>query len=339
MTLRRLPLLCAIFVCTLPAWAGDGRFDRDGSYVTSNFRVYAPSKDLAEKFGDFAEHYRREKALEWLGREMPTWPDRCPLRVEINMKQSGGATTFTFNPAQLGVQQQEMKIWGETKQLLHSVLPHEVTHTVLAHHFGRAVPRWADEGASVLSENEEEWFNHDIRCREILNAGRGISMRVLFTLKEYPRDMITVYAQGYSMCDFLINHHKGGRAEFLRFVGLGMKNNNRNWEQAVQEVYGYRSVDELQESWIEHLRKPPLRVAARTKSEGALASRTEPAPRRDVRTSGVSGVPMLEPPASVARAVAPEERSEKRVEPNLTPRPDERPAPISMLLPPEPPKK
>jgi len=217
------------------------------------------------------------------------------------------------------------------------VLPHEVTHTVLAHHFGQAVPRWADEGGSVLSENEEEWFSHDIRCREILNAGRGISMRVLFTLKEYPRDMIVVYAQGYSMCDFLINHHKGGRANFLRFVGLGMKNNNRNWEAAVKEVYGYESVDELQETWIENLRKPPLRVAARTKNNDAALTST---PRtKDVRTSGVAGVPLLEAPASVARGQAPDEASPKRGEGKAVAKPDDRPPPISMLLPPEPPKR
>ena len=337
MTLRRLLSTTALIVLALPAFAGEGRFDRDGTYVTANFRVQAPNKELAEKFGDFAEHYRKEKAVEWLGREMPTWPERCPLKVEINLKQSGGATTFTFSPSQRGVQEQEMKIWGETKQLLYSVLPHEVTHTVLAHHFGQAVPRWADEGGSVLSENEEEWFSHDIRCREILNAGRGISMRVLFTLKEYPRDMIVVYAQGYSMCDFLINHHKGGRANFLRFVGLGMKNNNRNWEAAVKEVYGYESVDELQETWIENLRKPPLRVAARTKNNDAALTST---PRtKDVRTSGVAGVPLLEAPASVARGQAPDEASPKRGEGKAVAKPDDRPPPISMLLPPEPPKR
>ena len=322
-----------------------GRFDRDGTYVTANFRVHAPSKDLAEKFGEFAEHYRKEKAMEWLGKEMPTWPERCPLKVEINLKSSGGATTFTFQSAQLGVQSQEMKIWGETKQLLHSVLPHEVTHTVLAYHFGKAVPRWADEGGSVLSENEEEWFSHDIRCREILNAGRGIAMRVLFTLKEYPRDMITVYAQGYSMCDFLINQHKGGRTAFLKFVGSGMKNNNRNWDAAVQEVYGYNTVDELQEAWIDHLRKPPLRVAARTKEKGeaSLTSRQEsPSRGPEIRSSGVGGVPMLEAPAVVIRGVSPDEdRAPRRAEakPTQSPRPDDRPPPIAMLLPPEPPKK
>src|SRR5687767_13593787 len=225
MTLRRPVLLCALVAAFAPsARAGEGQFDRDGSYKTTNFRVTAPDRELAQKFGDLAEQYRRDKAIDWLGKEMPPWPQRCPLRVDINLRQSGGATTFSFGADAAGrgvVASQEMKIWGETKQLLYSVLPHEVTHTVLAYHFGRPVPRWADEGGSVLSENEEECFQHDIRCREILNQGRGIRLKVLFTLKEYPRDMIVVYAQGYSICNYLVA--RGGRAKFLEFVGMGMR--------------------------------------------------------------------------------------------------------------------
>ena len=40
------------------------------------------------------------------------------------------------------------------ERMLHSVLPHEMTHTVFAHHFRYPVPRWADEGGSVLSEDD-----------------------------------------------------------------------------------------------------------------------------------------------------------------------------------------
>jgi hypothetical protein len=338
MTLR-VALLVSVYF-TAPLWAGDGRFERDGSYSTANFRVYAPSKELAEKFGAMAEHYRKEKAVEWTGREMPAWPERCPLEVKINPKQSGGATTFTFGPSP-GVQQQEMKIFGNEKQLLYSVLPHEVTHTVLAHYFGRAVPRWADEGGSVLSENEEEWFNHDIRCREILNSGRGMKLKSLFRMKDYPKDMIIVYAQGYSICDFLIYQHKGGRQQFLKFVAQGMKSNNNNWEQAIQDHYGYDSVDQFEAAWLKWLEKPPQRVAARReqKTEGTLAGRNGEG-RGDIRSSGLGGVPLLEAPGRLARGAAPDDApSQLEAKPMAGPRPADRPPPIALLLPPEPPRK
>jgi hypothetical protein len=319
-------------------------------YATENFVVDAPNRELAKTFGEYAETYRREKALDWLGYEMPRWPQKCPLKVQITMNQTGGATTFTFGPTsngRMGVQSQEMKIFGETNQLLKSVLPHEVTHTVLAHHFGQAVPRWADEGGSVLSENDEERFNHDIRCREILNQGRGIPLRALFQMTEYPRDMIVVYAQGYSICQYLID--KGGadgKQKFLQFVGTGMRNGNRNWEEAVR-MYGYENTDELQESWIEALRTPPQRIAARNEQQRSrptapAATLASTGRGTETRSSAVTSLPLLEPPV-VARGTSPDRddrptaMAASRSKPTTveaTPRP-----PVIQLGPPEPPTR
>ncbi|HVK17113.1 MAG TPA: sigma-70 family RNA polymerase sigma factor [Fimbriiglobus sp.] len=224
-------------------------------FATENFVVDAPTKELAQKFGESAERYRKEKAIEWLGSEMPRWPQKCPLRVQITLKETGGATTFTFGRIndKPEVMSQEMHIFGEARQLLTSTLPHEVTHTVLAHHFGQAVPRWADEGASVMSESEGERRAHDEKCREIMNQGRGISLRVLFNLKEYPRDMHVLFVQGYSVSRFLIE--KKGKAKFLQFVREGMKDDNQNWDAAAR-LYGFDSTDELQVAWVDWLRKP-----------------------------------------------------------------------------------
>ena len=94
------------------------------------------------------------------------------------------------------------------------------------------MPRWADEGGSVLSENEKERLDHDIKCREFLNAGRAIVLRQLFPMKEYPRDMIVLYAQGYSVCSYLIDLGGGGlkgRKKFLDFLGSGMDGGGRNF--------------------------------------------------------------------------------------------------------------
>lgn len=335
MTLRRLaPTTLALLLAALaPASAAD-------QVVTDNFVVKAPTKELAKRFADMAEQYRRDKAMEWLGYEIPRWPQRCPLVVKVSPERTGGATTFTFGVdgnRRPSVMSQEMQIFGGLEQLLQSVLPHEVTHTVLAHHFGQAVPRWADEGGSVLSENDEERFTHDVRCREILNQGRGIPLRVLLTLKEYPKDMIVLYAQGYSITQFLVD--QGGRKKFLKFIGTGMQNDNRNWEEAVQ-VYGYDSVDALQEAWIASLKKPPQRIAARNQGSPAekalpassgVASLTSAGRGVETRTSAIGGVPLLEPPV-IARGTAPDRDERPATKP--APRP-----PAFGLLPPEPPSR
>jgi hypothetical protein len=217
------------------------------SHRTQNFVVHAPTAQVAQQVGQYAEHYRREKAIEWLGREMPNWPQPCPLHVTVTADRPSGATSFHFGQGR--VLDMKMQIQGPFDRLLASVLPHEITHTVFAHHFGCPVPRWADEGGSVLSEDQLERERHDRLTRKILNHGQQIPMRRLFSLKEYPREVMCLYAQGFSICDYLVR--RSDRRTFLNFVGQGM---NQGWDQAVASYYGHRNVEELEEAWLKHLR-------------------------------------------------------------------------------------
>src|SRR5205085_2810776 len=101
-----------------------------------------------------AEHYRKQKAVEWLGQEMPPWPKPCPLKVSPKGQGAGGATRFNYD-YRGNYDILDMGIEGDVERMLHSVLPHEVTHTVFAYFFRYPVPRWADEGGSVLSEDDQ----------------------------------------------------------------------------------------------------------------------------------------------------------------------------------------
>lgn len=324
MTLRRPLSVVALLLAAPLASAAEFR--------TRNFAVSAPSKELAKAFGEAAERFRVEKAMDWLGTRMPDWDQPCPLAVQINNSNDGGGeTSFSFGQGPDGrseVVSRRMRIFGGVEKLLKSVLPHEVTHTVLAHRFGRPVPRWADEGGSVLSENDEERHLHDVRCREMLNAGRGIPLGHLFALEEYPRDMHVLYAEGYSVVQFLVD--RGGREKFLGFVEQGMKRGNRNWEQAVQ-VYGFNSTDELQTAWIDHLKAPrPKMIASRDRADrpdrpAAVATSAA----KEIRTSAAPRLPVLEPPV-VVRGAAPDREAEPTPKPPASP-------PIPRLLPPEPP--
>jgi hypothetical protein len=321
MTLRR-PII-ALFVAIL----GSPTAAFAANYETANFYVQAPTPELAKKFGDMAEFYRTQKALEWLGREMPQWQTPCPLIVQLTMGSASGATTFEFGSDSSGrpiVKSRKMEIRGESKQLLNSVLPHEVTHTVFAYHFGRPVPRWADEGGSVLSENDEERFSHDIRNRELLNAGRGIRLPALFRMAEYPRDMLVLYAQGYSICAYLVDKGGGGRegrGKLLQFLAIGMQGNDprfhgtpESWNEAARKIYGFDSVDAMEGAWLQALKTPPSRTAAReagnaTRTSVTATSTSTPSNgngnRVELRNSGGAGLPALDPPVKV-RATSPE---------------------------------
>lgn len=274
---------------------------------TPNFHVHAANPQVCKQIADWAEHYRKEKAIQWLGREMPQWPEPCPLRVTVTMEPPSGETIFNFDFTNRRVGSQQMNIRGPLDRLIHSVLPHEITHTVFAHHFRQPVPRWADEGGSVLSEDDPERERHDKLVRSILNKGQQIPMRTLLSLKEYPPQVMCLYAQGYSICDYLVK--RSNRQHFLNFVGHGM---HYGWDQAAKSHYGHASVDELEQAWLKHLRdtksqpngQQPIFAAAPNNNQvnpTAFASNNNATSGKTVRLT----VPPVQPldPYGIARGV------------------------------------
>jgi hypothetical protein len=145
----------------------------------------------------------------------------------------------------------KMTVRGTRERIIDSVLPHEVTHTIIASHFapyGRPVPRWADEGMCTTVEHEAERRKHDQLLIKFLMEGKGLPFATLFLLEDYPADPLPLYAQGYSLTSFLISQGgEQGAKTFIRFLEAGMKNND--WVAATSEVYGYPMVGKLQTAW------------------------------------------------------------------------------------------
>lgn len=217
---------------------------------SQNFLVSAATLELAVEVAKAAEGFRRELAVEWLGQELPDWEQPCPITVQVDPRMgAGGATSFMFgNGRPYGW---TMKIFGSRERVLDSVLPHEVTHTIFATHFGRPLPRWADEGACTTVEDISERSKQEKLLYQFLSTNRGIAFNKMFAMKEYPRDMLPLYSQGYSLVRFLIALE--GKQKFVRYIGSGMDSNN--WTAATKEHYGFHSLSDLQLSWLEWVRQ------------------------------------------------------------------------------------
>lgn len=287
---RWFAVLCLV-VLAMPASAA--------SYRTRNFLVKAPRPDVAREVGEYAEHYRRVKAKEWLGEELPDWPDPCQLKVVLKLGDAGGATSFAFDRGR--VLGQDMTVEGPLDRILHSVLPHEVTHTIFAAKFGRPLPRWADEGGAVLSEDAIELDRHDRLVREIINTGRLIPLRRLFILTEYPTDVMALYAEGFSVANFLVSMR--GKPYFLDFVWDGQVG---GWDAALASYYGIYSSDDLEQRWIAWLRQ-----GRGTGSQGLLMAGAAPTPSTatSARATGGNAFSSLGPrdPRTVVRGEMPED--------------------------------
>jgi len=250
----RLTVLCAVLMVVFSA-----RHSSAASYRTRNFVVQAPSTQLAREIGDMAERYRRDLAVQWLGEPMPQWGQACLLTAEVSPHLgAGGATSFVFDRGE--VFGWRMNIQGSRERILDSVLPHEVMHTVFACRFRQPLPRWADEGACTTVEHASEQRKQQHMLITFLKTGRGIPFDRMFAMKEYPRDVLPLYSQGYSLARYLLA--QGGREKFLNFVEEGMQ--QENWPHVVQKYYGHQDLYALQTSWLTWVKdgSPPIEPPA-----------------------------------------------------------------------------
>ena len=105
----------------------------------------------------------------------------------------------------------------------------------------------------------------------------------MFAMKEYPQDVLPLYAQGHSLTRYLIGLH--GRAAFLDFLADGMA--DENWPRAVREHYGHDSLFALQNAWLDWVKQGRPNLPGEQQSDVLLASNNQPieqpkAPRRDL---------------------------------------------------------
>jgi hypothetical protein len=229
------------------------------SYRSTNFIVEARTPDVARRVAEHAEVCRVSIARAWLGHELPDWKTPCPIRVRLTAGEAGGVTSFGFHQGR--VSDQSMTVEGRLDRILVSALPHEVTHTIFAAYFGGPMPRWADEGASLLSEDQVERDRHDQIAIDLLARRGEMALSRLFQVEKYPSDLMGFYGQGYSVSRFLIEI--GGRPRFLEFVRDGM---TQGWDTATRSHYQLSDVRELDRAW---------RSWHRIVSRGGLAARTE----------------------------------------------------------------
>lgn len=232
-------LAIAIHVCLL---AGLVHSTTAASVQSRNFVVHGPDPIVVRQVAEKAEQLRQVIAQAWLGKPLPNWAKPCPVQLKITGGEAGGVTSFSFDRGR--VTDQDMTLEGSPERILNSALPHEITHTIFAWHFGQPMPRWADEGACMLSEDLKELARQDEIVAGLVRRGGHMPLKTLFSMEEYPKDLLGFYGQGYSVSRFLIEI--GGRKLFLKFVADGIRN---GWDRAARENYNFPDTRELDRAW------------------------------------------------------------------------------------------
>jgi hypothetical protein len=214
-------------------------------YRTPNFVIQTSDSRLAEHYGKVAEQLRRDLAVAWLGKELPNWSQPCPVAIHVGPTLgAGGATTFYFDRGE--VYGWRMNIQGSAERIQDSVLPHEITHMIFASHFRKPLPRWADEGGATTVEHVSEQAKHKRMLIQFLQSNRGIAFNQMYSMTEYPADVMPLYAQAYSLVDYLIQ--QVGRRQFIAYLGEGMEADD--WTAATEKWYGVKNLGTLQNQWL-----------------------------------------------------------------------------------------
>ena len=201
------------------------------SVRSRNFIVHGPDQNVIHSVAQKAEDLRHKIAMAWLGKPLPAWPKPCPIQLKLTGGEAGGVTSFSFDQGR--VTDQEMNLEGSAERILNSALPHEITHTVFAWHFGAPMPRWADEGACMLSEDHRELARQDEIINGLIDRKGHMPLGALFVisgLEEASSGMIEI----------------GGRDRFLKFVGDGTK---IGWDTATRRHYNLPDSKELDRAW------------------------------------------------------------------------------------------
>ena len=242
------------FVCLLspannaiaqqPRRVGLAAPERGLEYGTTNFLAVAPTVEIAKQVAEEAERQRKQLAKRWLGKEIPDWSKRCPICVRVD-PVSGGSSSFNFaNCHDVGLQP-KVNLQGSVDLILTNVLPHEMTHVVLACHFLKPMARWADEAAAMLSESEQRCGRYRNAFRALPTPRRMYALGNLLEMKDYPGEPKLFYDQSYSVANYLVELKD--RATFLAFIRTGT---NEGWTRAAKLHYDFDSLGGLESAWL-----------------------------------------------------------------------------------------
>lgn len=241
-------------------------------HETANFRIHHHDALLAARAGDAAETVRARQAEIWGSRSGATpWTPRCEIYLYPDGKRFAQATRQPENSPGFSTMSSDgqrvvgrkVSLRADHPQLLTAVLPHEVTHVVLADLFTTSqIPRWADEGIAVLAEPAAE---RDLRAAELekpLQSGRVFNLAKLMMM-DYPapQDWNVYYAQSVSLTRFLVE--EGAPGQFIEFV---KRAHDDGIEPALREIYQIDGLAALEDRWLTHARS---QFSTRTARAGA----------------------------------------------------------------------
>jgi hypothetical protein len=237
-------------------------------HESANFRVYHVDAAAAAQASQTAEEVRSKQAKRWGSiATRSTWSPKCDIYLYPTPKDfaqmtgqpetSPGFSTMGINGNRIIARRVNLR--ADHPQLLTAILPHEVTHVVLADLFTeKQIPRWADEGMAVLAEPVSEQIGRANDLAVPLEQGRLFKLSELMAI-DYPNaeSWGLYYAQSVSLTQFLVE--QSTPEQFVSFVRAAQR---EGVEQALRELYHIEGFPDLETRWRNYARRQIATVTA-----------------------------------------------------------------------------
>jgi hypothetical protein len=254
---------------------------------TSNFRIVwcapeASVRALAERCEQLAAASRGA----WLGKNrLIDWTPKCDVVVHPHVteyvqalgpgsEQTTGCATIRLDGGRVVLRRIDLRADGVDWNS--EVLPHELTHVVLADRFCTIqIPPWADEGIALLAESPDRMKQRLGELRQIASGGFLYGARDLVAIKTNPQSAFRplFYGQSLALVSLLLDC--GSREQLLQFVEASQ---TKGFDAALRGVYGDRRLAELERRFNAYtMTDRPLAWARQDVVATTIRSRTPPA--------------------------------------------------------------
>lgn len=250
-------------------------------HETANFRIHHNDPALAEKAAEVAEAARLSQVVRWAGSApRGSWSPKCEIylyptaRIFSEMtgqpEPSPGFSTMGMSGGRIVARRVNLRV--DHPNLLKAILPHEITHVVLADLFPQQqIPRWADEGMAVLAEPASEQHMRAADLVDPLASGQLFNVEQLMAM-DYPEGKFwgLYYAQSVSLTRFLVE--QATPARFVQFVQDSQRN---GVEAELRRIYKIEGYPDLHKRWLAYAQGKSVERTAT-----AIDAERQPAARR-----------------------------------------------------------
>jgi hypothetical protein len=218
-----------------------------GFASSDNFVVYAPTQELADEVLKKSETLRTKLARAWLDKELAPGVGAAMIHVSLANGESHG---FTWPKSQPDEKYHSVTIKSSREKALNIILPHELTHALMATEFGGRLPRWANEGVACFQDGSEILGNRRQSLYRFAQTAQWPSLEIVLRQESCKSDDYSYFTVASSITEFLLE-----RESPKTFFAFAMEGQEKGWEFAARTHYEFHSVHDLESKWHEWVRQ------------------------------------------------------------------------------------